>query len=187
MTTKAHETHINLTKWVDHEQFRAYMVDIVTAWERGRIASESGATISPEAWQQISRRTYEFAGYVSKAVLEEAAPQISAAGAASAAGTAFNEGFAKGQASAAGSPSGKRPALPAASSGLDSEAIMKTIGEELRKMFETGFEHGKIDRPQPPRVVSAINKVQRSLSGDITQAVTTYQYEDAPGVQPPPL
>lgn len=74
-----------------------------------------------------------------------------------------------------------------AAAGIDSEALVTTIAEQLRMMFETGFEHGKIDRQQPARVVSAVNKVERGESGDITQAVTTYTYEDALGVQPPPL
>lgn len=72
---------------------------------------------------------------------------------------------------------------------LDTDILVKSIGEEIRKAFEAGQASGKGNAGgMPPRVASALQTVQRDQhTGEITATVVNYQYEDAPGIQLPPL
>lgn len=165
---------INLSKWFDNAKAQAYLADIFSAWERGRKAVDSSGNIPSDDWSYIVRRTVEFSASIAAATMEEGGRQISA--------TAFSDGYAKGQAAV------KFPGKLAVSSPkLDSDAILKTIGEELRKMFEAGLqqgkeaaagtgEAGKLEKPS-----GEIVRVQRNAAGEIIGAVKEFTYPVAPG------
>jgi len=179
------EVDIFLKPCIDPGQFGIYLSDIFSAWERGRQPLENVVKTRDDEWQQIIRRTGEFCAMIAVAVLEEAAGKIADAAAKNAAEVAFADGLAKGQAMGALKPSGKRPALPSALPRLDSEAIVKTIGGELRKMFEAGLEQGKSAAEQAGWEVGKLQKpsgevvrVQRNGAGEIVGAVKQFVYDE---------
>lgn len=173
---------INLSKWFDNAKAQAYLADIFSAWERGRKAVDSSGNIPSEEWSYIVRRTVEFSASIAAATLDEAGGQIATHGAKAIAATAFSDGYAKGRAAV------KLPGKLAESSPkLDSDAILKTIGEELRKMFDAGLqrgkeaaagtgEAGKLEKPS-----GEIVRVQRNAAGEIIGAVKEFTYPVAPG------
>lgn len=181
-------THITLKKWIDAEKIGAFLSDIFSAWERGRMPLENPLKAREEEWHQIVRRTYEFCGMIAASVLEEASGPLADAAAKNAARSAFAEGFSKGQAKGALKPSGKPAALPSTLTKLDSEAIVKTIGGELRTMFEAGLEQGKSAAEQAGGEAGKLQKpsgevvrVQRNGAGEIVGAVKQFVYEEIAG------
>ena len=189
MTTTAppaieNDIHIRLNKCYDPQKINAYLVDIFTAWERGRHAVENGTKTSDDEYQKIFRRTCEFLVSVASAVIEEASPPIIAIASKLATDFAFADGLAKGKAIGALQPI-MRPAaiLSTKPPALDSEAILKTIGGELRKMFEAGLEQGKgttdaiIEAGKLAKPSGEIVKVQRNGAGDIVGAVKQLIYD----------
>ena len=189
MTTTAppanrNDIHINLKKWPDQQKINAYLVDIFTAWERGREVSENGTKTGAEEFQKIIARTQEFLIYVVAGVIEEASPQIVASVAKYSTDIGFAEGLEKGKAIGALQPIKRPAALPSPnSSAIDSEAILKTIGGELRKMFEAGLEQGKgtmyavIEAGKLAKPSGEIVKVQRNGAGEIVGAVKQLVYD----------
>ena len=103
------DIHIDLKRCYDQQKINAYLVDIFTAWERGRKAAESGTKTSLEEFQKIIARTKEFVIYVAGAVIEEASPPIMASVAKYSTDFGFADGLAKGKAIGALEPI-KRPA-----------------------------------------------------------------------------
>lgn len=180
-------TNITLKNCIDVEKVGAFLSDIFNAWERGRNPLENTVTAREEEWKKIVHRTYEFCGMIAAGVIGEAGGQLAAAAAKNVAQAAFSEGLAKGKALGALKPSGKPAALPSALPQMDSQAIVKTIGGELRKMFEAGLEQGKeaaagtgeagkLEKPS-----GEIVRVQRNAAGEIIGAVKEFTYPVAPG------
>lgn len=65
---------------------------------------------------------------------------------------------------------------------LDTDILVKSIGEEIRKAFEAGQASGKGNASEtPPRVTSARQMVQRNQhTGEIMATEGTRQYGNAP-------
>lgn len=175
---------IDMDKTFSQEQAYSLLAKVQVLYEKSRVVRqlENGqfvASCSAEDWHACYVEICYFVAEVAKVMLGIASPKI--------AEIAYESGFKYGLDCAKRTP-GRRLLNSdcGAPAPVDSE-VLAAIAEQLRQMFDSGFEHGKVDRAAPPRVVSAVNKVERSPSGDITQAVTTYEYEDTPGVQPPPL
>ena len=182
-TPKAGEnTVISVTKWFDNKKVEAFLADIFSAWERGRKADSSGKVPSDD-WGYIVRRTMEYSASVAAATLEDAGGPIAASGAQHYSKAAFADGLAKGQAMVASKPAGKLFMPAAASPQMDSEAILKTIGGEMRKMFEAGLEQGKsttdavIEAGKLAKPSGEIVKVQRNGAGEIIGAVKQLVYD----------
>jgi len=166
---------IHLTKWIDEGRVNSFLSDIFSAWERGRQPFAGGAKTREEEWQKIIRRTGEFSVHIAAAVLEEACGPMIAAATNGVSEQAFANGLAKGRAMGGRNPAGKPP-LPAVE-------IVKTIGEELRKMFESGIEQGRsredaiIEATKLAKPSGEIVKVQRNGAGEIVGAVKQLVYD----------
>lgn len=187
MTAKAqergHDIRINLTKWIDTGKVDSFLSDIFTLWERGRQPFVDGVNARDEEFQKIVRRTYEFSAAIAAAVLDEAAAQIAVGATKGVSEQAFADGFSKGRAMGARKPGDNLPLPAVASPQLDNAAIVKTIGDELRKMFEAGLEQGKsatsaiIEAGKLAKPTGEVVKVQRNGAGEIVGAVKQLVYD----------
>jgi hypothetical protein len=183
----ANAPEINVKANIDGAAIQAFLTGLFTNWEKGRqpYAGENGAactTCDPANWSEIWQATANFVLGIVKNTIEGTAPTI---------GTAYFTEGAKAGADAAAKQLKVAPAkLPAmAPRVLDTDVLVKSIGEEIRKAFEAGQASGKGTASEAvPRVASARQTVQRNQhTGEIMATVVNYQYDDAPGIQPPPL
>ncbi len=182
---KAPGIHLNAS--LNGAVIDAFLHGLFASWEKGRQPQtrENGAafaTCEQAAYAEILQSTAGFILGVSKNTLE---------GSVHAIGTAyFTDGFKAGVGFSAKLLKSQPAKLPAmAPRALDTDMLVKSIGEEIRKAFEAGQASGKGNASgTPPRVASAMQTVQRDQNtGEIVATVVNYQYDEAPGVQPPPL
>jgi hypothetical protein len=187
LTHVANAPEINVKANIDGAAMHTFLNGLFASWERGRqpYAGENGAactTCDPANWSEIWQATASYVFGIVKNTIEGTAHVI---------GTAyFTEGAKAGVEAAAKQLKAAPAKLPAmAPRMLDTDILVKSIGEEIRKAFEAGQASGKGTASEaPPRVASARQTVQRNQhTGEIMATVVNYQYEDAPGIQPPPL
>ncbi len=164
-----------------------FLGGVFASWEKSRavIVGDDGvsrAVCSADSWLEINRALAVFMGNFAGEVVKEIVPPLRS--------IFFSQGEKAGGDAAIRRVS-KIPYIKAALAPPmpDSEALVKSIGEELRKAFEAGQASGKGNAIETlPRVASARQTVQRNQhTGEIMATVVNYQYEDAPGIQPPPL
>jgi hypothetical protein len=186
------DIHINVRKVYDDFPVGKLLVEAITAWEKGRyvVINEDGlkvASCDVESFSAAIQKAAEYMLKFSAALLGEALQQV--------APLVFDNGVKYGLSqNTARMTQQPKAALSATASApvtapIDSAAITKSIADQLQKMFTAGLEQGKAGHAQvaTPRVKSAFHTVQRDREGGISSSVTNYQYEDLPGVNPPPL
>lgn len=192
-TTESNVVNIQIGAFYDQKKVDAFLIDIFGMWERGKVASGNGFRANPEEWGEIVKTTAAFCcDLVSAAINEASGPLAKVVQEA-----AFADGFIKGESAAftkgglskakAGKHSEPFPAPQSAPVAIDSDAILKTIGEEMRKMFDAGLAQGKLaaDKPaiDPGEVVrlekpsGEVVRVQRNAAGDIVGAVKEFVYQ----------
>jgi hypothetical protein len=192
MTTKTpakavQPIEIHLREGLDYDRINSFLLAIFGAWEKGRTAVENGnggrrVECDPKIYAEIHRTTFEFLGEFAGLVVKESAPAIGNAYYAQGVEVGFHSSWKK---------IGEHPSLngqmPAPM--VNGESLVKSIAEELLKAYDAGLSVAKSSvADTPPRVTSARQFVQRNQNtGEIQSTVVHYQYEDAPGVQPPPL
>jgi len=183
--SEAKTTVISLSgKHFDPQKASAYLADIFGLWERGKIARGTGYTASPAEWGEIVKRTFAFCNEVAGVAISEVATPLCQA--------VFSELARQGYTISSHPPGQGKPAWPVKKQpimamALDSEAIVKTIGEELRKMFDAGLEQGKsatdavIEAGKLAKPSGEIVKVQRNGAGEIVGAVKQLVYNGNAG------
>lgn len=159
---------------------------VFTLYERGRIvgappdgSSGYSVRLSEGAWEEVFSFVYRGINETMLGAAQKVSEQVAL--------IAYNEGVKAGSTpEKADNMAGS--GIPAGA--LDTHAVLESIAENLRQMFDSGYEKGQKDRADgaPPRVVSARNTVQRDRNtGEIVSSLVSYQYEEQPGTSPPPL
>ena len=172
---------LHLVKPYDAQRISNLLHQILTQWEQGRTVANGAAggqvaSCTDKANEAIGKAMIEFIAGVANDTLQESYGPLR--------GIFFNQGVDAGR-DAERKKLGEILKMQKVAPLFDSDALVKSIGEELRKAYETGANTGKAN--PPPRVTSARQTVQRNRDGGIAATVVNYQYEDAEGVQPPPL
>jgi hypothetical protein len=192
MTTKTpakaeQPIEINLREAFDYNRINSHLLALFGAWERGRKSVDTGnggrsVECDPTIYEEIIRAEFNFLGESAGLVIKESAPAIALA--------CYTQGFNAGFKSS-WEKIGEHPSLniQMPTPMVNEESLVKSIAEELRKAYDAGLSAAKSNvADAPPRVTSARQFVQRNQNtGEIQSTVVHYEYEDAPGVQPPPL
>lgn len=178
---------ISLSKAFEFNRLNAFLLEQFTAWEKGRTPFTTAdgkkcVQCDGDVYAGIIRAAYTFVAQLAADVVGEAVQPIR------------NASFAEGVTAGGDAVTRKLSKIPAIRNHLESplvnsESLVKSIGEEIRKAFEAGQSSIKSSPAESmPRVASARQVVQRDRNtGEITATVVNYQYDDVPGVQPPPL
>jgi hypothetical protein len=178
---------LHVTKAFENLPTRDFLAGVFASWEKSRMVTVgddgvSKVVCSDDSWAEINRALAVLMGNLAAEVLKEIVPPLQ---------SIF---FAQGEKAGVDATTRKLSKIPYIKAALappmpDSEALVKSIGEEIRKAFEAGQASGKGTASEAaPRVASARQTVQRNQhTGEIMATVVNYQYEDAPGIQPPPL
>lgn len=180
--TVSPDIHIDIRKSFDDFPVEPLLKQVFTAWEMGKsgeVVNGDGSrnvtcdkAFFDEAYGKVRAHMCKFAA----AFLEEVLPQVGP--------VLFAEGFKRGLEDC------QRPGLvPGKPSALmDSEAIVKTIAEEMQKMFVQGLEQGKAhvdnSKQSPPLEMphkcadGSTSVVQRDSEGRITGVVQKFIYDE---------
>lgn len=176
--------------YLDQQKLNAFLVDIFGLWEKGKTATEQGFSAAPAEWKQIVDRTCQLCTEVAVLAIQDVSGPLAQA-VSKATGTAsFAEGVKHGQrlATSRKQPGDKPALVTPAPQAIDNPAILKAIGEEMRRMFETGLAQGQSTAKQAgdtePVAVKLekpsgeVVRVQRNAAGDIVGAVKEFLYEN---------
>lgn len=177
-----HESQIHLTG-TPPEQVAAFLHAVFERYEKGRIlvplpdGNGYSARMNDAAWVELFKFVYE--------VVNRTAASTASAVAKSVWENAYNEGGKAGMKLSLENfrKHGAKGLSIVQPAPLDSEAILKTIGGELRKMFEAGLEQGKgttdaiIEAGKLAKPSGEIVKVQRNGAGEIVGAVKQLVYD----------
>lgn len=165
------------------EEVAAFLQAVLERYEKGRLieplpdGSGYSARMNDAAWGELFRFVYE--------VVNGTAASTATAVAKAVGEHAYNEGGKAGMKQSLENfrKHGAKGLSVGQLAPLDSEAILKTIGGELRKMFEAGLVQGKsttdavIEAGKLAKPSGEIVKVQRNGAGEIIGAVKQLVYD----------